>query len=275
MTDRNPHLATLALLSKGWRILATGFAFAMFGLGALCLGIFLGADLLLIRANPATKTRLVRRAIGFLCGFYLRTLKGLGLLTYQCDNFAELDCGGKLIVANHPTLLDAVFLMALVPNATFVAKAAMTRHFFTGGIARLAGYIANDQEGVELLEGAAQALAKNEALVIFPEGTRTNDTTPKFKRGAANIAVATGCNVIPVRISCNPPTLRKNQKWYDVPPRTPHFVICALAEINLRQVIDTERPVGIQARQLNHYLQNRLTHAEPVDGLPAHPPLGV
>lgn len=264
----------MELLDRIWRVAATGFAFVLFGLGALCLGVFLGADLLLMRIGPATRIRVVRRAISVLCGFYLRTLKALGLLTYECDDFT-FDCRGKLIVANHPTLLDAVFLMVLVPNATFVAKAAMTRHFFTGGIARLAGYIANDQEGVALLDGAKHALARGDALVIFPEGTRTNDAAPKFKRGAANIAVATGCNVIPVRISCDPPTLRKNQKWYDVPPRKPHFAIRVLPEITLRNVIDTERPSGIQARQLNRYLQNCLAQVEPADDQPTRLPLGV
>lgn len=265
----------MIVLDRAWRIAATGFSFALFGVGALMLGIFLGADLVLMRARPATKIKVARRAIALLCGMYIRTLRGLGLLTYQCDDFSQLDCRGKLIIANHPTLLDAVFLMALIPNATFVAKAAMTRHFFTGAIARLAGYIANDQDGIALLEGAKESLAKGEALVIFPEGTRTTDAVPKFKRGAANIAVATDCNIIPVRISCEPPTLRKNQKWYDVPPRKPHFVFRVLAEITLRNVIDTERPVGIQARQLNDYLQNCLTQAAPVSDLQANLPVGV
>jgi 1-acyl-sn-glycerol-3-phosphate acyltransferase len=262
-------------LDRIWRVAATGFAFALFGLGALCLSLFLGADLLLMRIGPATKIRVVRHAIATLCSIYLRTVKGLGLLTYECDDFAQLDCRGKLIVANHPTLLDAVFLMAMVPNATFVAKAAMTRHFFTGGIARLAGYIANDQEGVALLDGAKHALLKGDALVIFPEGTRTNNATPKFKRGAANIAIAAGCNIVPVRISCNPPALRKNQKWYDVPPRKPHFMIGILPEITPRHVIDTERPIGVQARQLTQYLQNCLTQVEPAGGSPANSSLGI
>lgn len=265
----------MELLDRTWRVAATGFAFVLFGLGALCLGMFLGADLLLVRARPATRIRVVRRVIALLCGCYLRAIKRLGLVTYQCEGFAGLDSRGKLVVANHPTLLDAVFLMALVPNATFVAKAAMTRNFFTGGIARLAGYIANDQEGVALLAGAKEALARGETLVIFPEGTRTNDAAPKFKRGAANIAVANACNIIPVSISCEPPTLRKKQKWYDVPPRKPHFIIRTLPEITLRNVIDAERPVGIQARQLNDYLQNCLTQTEAAGNPPANLPLGV
>lgn len=262
-------------LDRAWRVIATGFAFVMFGLLALCLGVFLSADLLLLRANQATKTRVMRRAVAQLCGFYLRSLKGLGLLSYQYDDFAALDGRGKLIIANHPTLLDAVFMMALVPNATFVAKAAMTRYFFTRAVARLAGYIANDQGGGALLEGAKQALAKGDTLVIFPEGTRTTEAPPKFKRGAANIAILAGCNIIPVRITCTPPTLRKNHKWYDVPPRKPHFVISVLPEITPSEVIDTERSIGVQARCLTAYLQSCLMGVEPASGLPDNSPPGV
>lgn len=262
-------------LNKMWRVAATGFAFVLFGLGGLSLGLFLGADLLLVRARPATKIRVVRRVISLLCAWYIRTLRCLGLLTYHCEGFAGLDWRGKLIVANHPTLLDAVFLMALVPNATFVAKASMTRHAMVGAAARLAGYIANDQEGVQLLDRAKEALQQGQALVIFPEGTRTGDAAPKFKRGAANIAIATGCTIIPIHISCDPPTLRKNQKWYDVPPRKPHFVISVLPEIRLHQVIDTGRPIGVQARYLNTYLQRCLLQVEPADSLSANPPLGA
>lgn len=260
------------LLDRPWRVVATGFSFVLFGLGGLCLGVFLGADLILLRAGPATKIRVARRAISLLCIFYIKTLRALGLLTYQCDGFVDVDWRGKLIIANHPTLLDAVFLMALIPNATFVAKASMTRHAMVGGAARLAGYIANDQEGAELLEQAKQALGRGETLVIFPEGTRTSGSEVKFKRGAANIAVATGCPIVPIQIRCEPVTLRKNQKWYDVPPRKPKFTFSVLPEITLRHVIDTDRPTGIQARQLNHYLQNCLMQTKPAGELP-HPSL--
>lgn len=265
----------LALVDRAWRVVATGLAFLVFGVGALDLGVLLGAYLLLVRLEPARRVQVVRRSIRFFCRLYLGTLKYIGLLTYESHGFDQLDCRGKLVVANHPTLLDAVFLMALIPNATFVAKAAMTRHALTGGIARLAGYIANDQEGVELLEHAVQALQRGEALVIFPEGTRTSGAVPKFKRGAANIAVACRCPIVPVHITCEPITLQKNQKWYDIPPRKPRFSFRVLPEIAIESVIDTSRPSGIQARHLTQYLQSCLMRAETVNVPPVTLSLGV
>jgi len=263
------------VIDRVWRVFATGLAFLVFGVGALDLGLLLGGYLLLARLSLAKRVEVVRGSIRFFCRLYLRTLKFLGLMSYDYQGFEHLDCRGKLIVANHPTLLDAVFLMALIPNATFVAKAAMTRHALTGGIARLAGYIANDEEGIDLSEHAVQSLQRGEALVIFPEGTRTSGGVPKFKRGAANIAIASRCPMVPVKITCEPITLQKNQKWYDIPPRKPRFGLCVLPEIVIESVIDTSRPSGIQARQLTQYLQNRLMQTEPVGKPAATMPLGV
>lgn len=218
--------------------------------------------------------RLVRKAIRRLCQSYIQMLKTIGLVSYDCHGFDELRASGKLIVANHPTLLDAVFLMALVPNATFIMKAAMMNNPFTGGIAHLAHYIPNDEEGIQLLEDAVSALRRGEALVIFPAGTRSSGDAIKFKRGAANIAVASGCRIVPLQIRCRPITLQKNQKWYHVPPRKPHFKIQVLPEFAAQDVIDTSRPTGVQARHLNRYLEACLTDREPIDELPANSAAG-
>lgn len=260
---------------RSWRRISTALAFFIFGCGALLLGLVLGLVLPLARLAADKRTRLVRESIRHLCRFYLRILRNLGLFTYRYHGFQGVDPAGKLIVANHPTLLDAIFLMVLIPNATFVVKAAMARHWLIGGVARLAGYIPNDQDGLDLLERATSALQRGEALVIFPAGTRSSGGDVKFKRGAANIAVATGCRIIPLRIDCHPLALQKNQKWYHVPPRKPHFAFRALPEIVVQDVIDTSRPTGIQARHLNEYLQNCLNRYESNNELPAISSAGV
>ncbi len=94
--------------------------------------------------------------------------------------------------------------------------------------------------------------------MIFPEGTRTEDAGIKFKRGAANIALIADCLIVPVVIDCNPLTLRKCEKWYQLPPDKPHFYIKALADVRVSALIDTSCPSGVQARHLTRALQNLL-----------------
>ena len=87
-----------------------------------------------------------------------------------------------------------------------------------------------------MYENAKDSLRAGNNLVIFPEGTRTPaDGSLRLQRGAANIAVRGGFALTPVVIRCEPPTLRKGDKWYQVPVRRPRYVI------DVREDIDPAR----------------------------------
>ena len=134
----------------------------------------------------------------------------------------ELQRNGLLILANHPTLIDVVLLVSLLPNADCVVKHAVARNPFMRGPVRAAGYVANS-DGAGLVDDCIAAVHAGGNLVIFPEGTRTEPGQPlRLQRGAANIAVRGRLDITPVRITCTPLTLTKGQKWYRVPSRRFH-----------------------------------------------------
>jgi 1-acyl-sn-glycerol-3-phosphate acyltransferase len=86
-----------------------------------------------------------------------------------------------------------------------------------GGVIRAAGYVATDG-GQGIVDASAESLARGRSLLVFPEGTRS----PKgglgpFQRGAAHIALKSRRDLVPVFVTCDPPTLMRGQKWYDVP----------------------------------------------------------
>ncbi|MFY8217080.1 MAG: hypothetical protein ACOVMP_10835, partial [Chthoniobacterales bacterium] len=75
----------------------------------------------------------------------------LGLFQVDWSDAAQIhNAKGKIIVANHPGLLDAVFLIADIPRAVCVMRAGLIWNPAFYGAARLAGYICNDQ-GSEMI----------------------------------------------------------------------------------------------------------------------------
>ena len=129
----------------------------------------------------------------------------------------------RLVLANHPSLLDVVFLISLIPDANCVIKGPLTRNIFTRGPVIAAGYIINESAD-QVVEAAASAFANGESLIVFPEGTRTTPNQAlSFKRGAANLALRAGSDITPVLIYCEPTTLTKNEPWYRVPSRPMHY----------------------------------------------------
>jgi 1-acyl-sn-glycerol-3-phosphate acyltransferase len=250
-------------LYKAWRVLATGFSFSVFGLGTFTLALLLTVLVYPLPIPSQKKRSFTRYIVSFAAWFYVRMMWCLGLLSFGFSNQKALNQPGQLVVANHPTLLDAVFMMSVMPRTTCIVKAAMWRNPFTAAMVRLAGYIPNSDNGEELVEKAVQAIESGQTLIIFPEGTRTaKPESLNFRRGAANIAVKSNCTICPVLISCEPLTLRKHVPWYRVPERRPHWQIAVQGALAVADCVDTSRPQSLQARALNrhleHYISSRL-----------------
>jgi 1-acyl-sn-glycerol-3-phosphate acyltransferase len=154
-------------------------------------------------------------------------LRFLNLIKLQTSGLEKLDhASGRIIVANHPSLLDVVLLMSVISNAQCIIKHQLWNHRFLGPLMRAAGYIRNDLPPEEMIATCQDALDRGNCLIIFPEGTRSvPGEKRRFQRGFANLATLTSAPVQPVTITCDPPTLTKGEKWWHLPPRTPLFTV--------------------------------------------------
>lgn len=181
-------------------------------------------------------------------------LRVLGALTYTVEGAAgRLGRPGQLIVANHPTLLDAAFLLGLAPSSSCVVKGALWHNLLIRGPVVAAGYVSNSPTD-RMIEEAADALRGGDSVIIFPEGTRSIPGQPlKLQRGAAAIAVRAATVVTPVYVQCSPPTLMKGNPWYRVPERRVHFSLRVGADIDPQAFRDAA-PAPIAARKLNEQL---------------------
>jgi 1-acyl-sn-glycerol-3-phosphate acyltransferase len=173
MTD--PLRPLLRLLGRtAWRLyeylaMALGLGF----LGLLCLGWLPFAVVLNIVLPQRWGQPLGRWLIMFGFRLYLHFLS----LFCACRfDLAALDRlrGDKplILVANHPSLLDAVMIVSRFPNMVCVMKAALMDNLLLGAAARLARYIPNDAP-LDMILRAREELRDDAHLLIFPEGTRT------------------------------------------------------------------------------------------------------
>src|SRR5688572_17047810 len=108
-----------------WRLVATGLSFAIFGVGGLVMGaIILPLQRLLPGGIEARRSR-ARRAVQAGMRAFVGVMRTLGVLTYEARGIERLGQPAQLIVANHPSLIDVVFLIAFAPRATCVVKEAL------------------------------------------------------------------------------------------------------------------------------------------------------
>jgi 1-acyl-sn-glycerol-3-phosphate acyltransferase len=102
---------------------------------------------------------------------------------------------GRIVVSNHPGLMDAVFLVSQLPRAVCVMRSALMRNPCFFGAARMAAFIPNDR-GAEMIRESVDKLHAGFNLLIFPEGTRSkNGVLNPFRAGFALAAVRSGATV--------------------------------------------------------------------------------
>ncbi len=190
-----------------WLAMVLGLGF----LGLLCL-MWLPAALLL-SIPPATPTR-QRRARAVISGGFRLYLRFLAATCATRFDLAALDtlaqASPRVLVANHPSLIDVVLIVSRLPNTVCIMKASLRHNPLLGPAARLAGYIRNDGP-LELVLKARQALAEGAHILIFPEGGRTRDF-PLDPPGlaAALIAQRAAVPLHPCAIWLDPPYLGKH-----------------------------------------------------------------
>ncbi|MFK4753986.1 lysophospholipid acyltransferase family protein [Oceanobacter antarcticus] len=242
-------------LSRLWRTLATAFCFAMFGIGGALIALLVSPLLLLLVRNRQQRQGLGKRLVSGAMYAFIVLMRVTGVMSYRIHNIEWLQQPGQLILANHPSLIDTIFLIAFAHNADCIVKGKLLKNPFTRGPIKLAGYIANSTPE-QIIEAAGESFRRGNNLILFPEGTRTVAGQPVvLKRGAANIAIKTATDIRPVLIRCEPAALTKEIKWYQVPARKVCMTLDVQPLLSVSQYINSDNP-SMAARTLTRDLEH-------------------
>lgn len=238
-----------------WRLVFTALSFALFGLGGLVLRLMVFPLLSLLPASPLRKRQRARAVISGAFRCFVEFMRFTGVLTYSVKGIERLGLPGQMVIANHPSLIDVVVLIAFIRDANCVVKESLWHNPFMRGPIRSAGYISNDGS-IDMLEKAVQVLQDGQTLIIFPEGTRTTPgQSPCFHRGAAAIALRGAKMITPVRISVKPTTLTKAEPWYSIPSQRFHFSLEVGDKVDPCD-FNACSSAPIASRKLNQYLHS-------------------
>lgn len=193
---------------------------ALLGLGSLAWN--LAAWPLLLLLDRASGRRIGRAAIsrGYRLYWWFAAVTGMMRIDARALD-ALRDEPGLVVVANHPSMLDALLIVARLPRGFCVMKAGLVRNPFLGAGARLARYLRNDAP-LGLLRRAVDELRAGGQLVLFPEGTRSEGPrVGRFRPGFALIAREAGVPVQTVIIDLPERYLGKGWPLW----RTPHLPV--------------------------------------------------
>jgi len=245
--------------SHSLQVVRTALGFAIFGAMAPLLGL-VALPLARIRSRDGLERalwmqRLAHRAARIFMGL-IDTLGAVKSQGYGMDRLGEP--GPKLVVANHPTLIDVLALLAYMPQADLIVSQARAGNPFLRRLVAACGYLRNDG-GPAVVGECVDRIRAGRSLIVFPEGTRSpRRGLHRLQRGAAHIALRAPCDLLPVVVTCDPPAFGKGQKWYDLPDRAVRLTLRVGEPIATEALLESAArgmPLPVAARRLTSQLR--------------------
>lgn len=111
-----------------------------------------------------------------------------------------------IFISNHQSMMDIKLSLAYIPtNFSFISKDTVFHIPVLGAYMTVSGHIpiqrSDDRKAYTTLLAAVKKLTTKKSLVIFPEGTRSEDgQLGAFKRGISLIILKSGKRVVPMAI---------------------------------------------------------------------------
>ena len=229
----------------------SGFCFSIFGIGGLVAGTLI-APFPLLFCNKKNQRRILSGTVHYLWKFFVGLMCILKLISVKTRNKRELEkLRGNIVVSNHPSLIDVVILVSIIPRSICVVKGSLFQNFFVKFLIRHI-YLSNSMQPDEFMNQATDCLNNGYNIIIFPEGTRTIKNKPiHLHRGFAYLHLYSKHDIQPIHIKNTPHILGKHCKWYDVGEKTSVYSLKMLPAVHFKQKnsLLTDRQMAIKVTE--------------------------
>ncbi|GAN34274.1 MULTISPECIES: lysophospholipid acyltransferase family protein [Candidatus Brocadia] len=129
-----------------------------------------------------------------------------------------------IFISNHQSMMDIKLSLAFIPvNFSFISKDTVFYVPVLGAYMTASGHIpiqrTEDRKAYATLLTAVNKLTEKKSLVVFPEGTRSEDgKLGIFKRGISLIVLKSGRRVVPMAI-CGSNQFMPKRGWLSHPEK--------------------------------------------------------
>lgn len=246
-----------------YRVFMKWTSYFVFGFGSLILATLL-FPVMTIFIHPKEKfQKYTRRLISVSFRGFIKFMTFIQIVIFDPgdrDVFRSLK--SRIIVANHPSHLDVVMLISLIPNADVIVRGDLAKNFVVREIIRRL-YILNSIDFNSMVSACKKSLDQGNCIVIFPEGTRTpRSGLMRLKKGAARLSLLTGTAIVPVHIGgTDKYGLGKGDPW-NAFNHTEKYIY----SLRIQKQLNPEKYAGIEipkaVRRLNAEINDILKYPE-------------
>ncbi len=219
------------------KILLLYMSFGIFGIGALLLRYCVLIFPEYFIKNREKKLKICLRILKKSWQIFTAFLKSVRII--QINNAEEIkNIKNSIIVSTHPSYIDVLVLMSIIPNTTcFVAEKILRNPFFKGMADLL--FISDSKNIDEWEKTAVDILNSGFNVLIFPMGERhKKNEKPKIRKGAALLAQKSKKNTAMIQIDTSYDFLSKNTPIHKIKSEPVIYNLSFLGEIKTEELLN-------------------------------------
>lgn len=179
-----------------------------FLIGCLIAYIMLGL-MTIVPLRTRVKKRIAHCTLwGFMKAFYWM----IGL-SFPIKKIGHVDISRpSIIIANHQSFIDIINVLSISPKIVCVTKSWVVNSPLFGPLTKFCDFYNADEGSSEMAEKMRQCTDEGYSIVIFPEGTRSDDgEIHRFHKGAFLLAEQLELDITPMVIYGNGMVASKSQ----------------------------------------------------------------
>ena len=185
--------------------------FFIFGVGSIVMGniVFPLIKIIVPQKNKLnTYSNFVRNAWSFFVKFLI-LIKIIDIKTEDLEKIKNIK--NSIIVSTHPSFIDGVILISLIPKTTCLVAERLSSNSITKNIVNTM-FIISGASLDSIVESATEMLENDFNVLIFPSGRRHKaNEFPKIRKGAALIAIKSKKDIVPIRLTTDTEFLQINE----------------------------------------------------------------
>lgn len=220
-----------------------------------CLGFNLWLSLRAKNPDRALGILEIRRRLSETCKKYFEDLASRNLVHCLFEGFENSsEWKGSILVANHPSILDALCFFWKMPGVGCVVGMNPWGNPLLSRPARALDFVPRDP-ALRMLKECRVRLRAGENILLFPEGTRTTrGALNPFLEGPALMAVKSRAPIRTVFIECNSLFLGKGYSFFH---RTSGPIVFRFSTGDIFEASHGDSARSL-ARRLEEYYQGEL-----------------
>ena len=164
----------------------------------LCYGCLFGILIRLIPGNKSSREAWFHRVI---CKSMRADINHIwGVSNFVRNEHGEDFSRGSIIVCNHQSILDPVYLLALDPHILVMVGGKVWKNPIVHWMFKFSRFFNANEPLESLKDDIAKAVADGYSVVVFPEGQRNEEEITRFHQGAFYLAQEIGADILPMYI---------------------------------------------------------------------------